>query len=149
MSKAFKMPQMNEVRLIGRLTRDAEMKYIPSGTGVLHFSIACDEFWTDKATNEKKRSTSFFNVDLWGKGAEFHAKTLKKGAAVLVMGSLRSRTWEGKDGAKHYTVEVRGQRVSTLEWEPREGEAQTGNPGASGGEPFDQIPQDNLDDIPK
>jgi single-strand DNA-binding protein len=146
MSKPLKMPQLNEVRLVGRVTRDPDMRYTPSGAGVLNFSIAVDEFWTDKASGEKKKATSFLNCDLWGKGAEFHAKSLKKGAAVLVMGSLRSRTWE-KDGQKHYTVEVRAQRVSTLEWESERGEAPTGDPGAPR-EPFDELPQDHLDDIP-
>ena len=124
------------------------MRYTPSGAGVLHFGVAVDEFWTDKATGEKKKYTSFFGVDLWGKGAEFHAKTLKKGAAVLVMGSLRFRSWEDKEGGKRSVVEIRGQRVSTLEWEEKD--SGSGQPAGepSRREPFDEIPQDNLDDIP-
>ena len=149
MSKPFKMPQLNEVRLIGRVTRDPEMRYTPSGAGVLNFSVAVDEFWTDKTSGEKKKNTSFLNVSLWGKGAEFHAKTLKKGIAVLVQGSLRSRTWESKGGEKHYAVDVQGQRVSTLEWESEKGDGQSapaGDPGA--GEPEDKLPEEELDQIP-
>lgn len=148
MAKPFKMCSLNQVILVGRVTRDPEMRFMPSGAGVLNFSIAVDEFWTDKTTNEKKRATSFFNCDLWGKGAEFHAKTLKKGAAVLVQGSLRSRTWEGKDGSKHYTVEVRGQRVTTLEWESEQGSSGAAPSGDHGASEEPDVPRDQLDDIP-
>lgn len=147
MSKPFKQPMFNEVRLIGRVTRDPDLKYTTGGAAVLNFSIAVDEFWTDKATDEKKRYTSFFHCQVWGKAAEYQAKSLKKGIAVLVQGSLRSRSYE-KDGTKHYVVEVRGQRVSTLEWESDNSGGQSAPTGDHGAGEEPDIPKDQLDDIP-
>jgi len=147
MSKPFKMPMMNEVRLVGRVTRDPELKYISSGAAVLNFSIAVDEFWTDKATDEKQKYTSFFNCQVWGKAAEYQAKSLKKGIAVLVQGSLRSRSYE-KDGVKHYVVEIRAQRVSTLEWESDNSGGQSAPSGERGAAEEPELPRDEIDSIP-
>jgi single-strand DNA-binding protein len=129
MAGSLKMPMLNAVTLIGRVCSDPDMRHTAGGSGVLNFRIVVDEFWTDKTSGEKKKASSFFSVDLWGKGAEFHAKTLHKGSPVLVQGSLRSRSWE-KDGQKHTVVEIRGQRVSTLEWDSEKGAEQSAEPPA-------------------
>lgn len=146
MSKPFKMPQLNEVTLVGRLTMEPDLRYTPSGAAVLGLRIACDRFWRDKTSNESKKETSYFNCNVWGKAAEYHGKTLKKGMAVLVCGELRSRSWDdNKSGEKRYAVDIVAQRVSALEWESEKDGSPSGDHGTNE-EP--DTPNDQLSDIP-
>ena len=96
---------INIVALIGRLTRDPELKYIPSGTAVTNFSLANNKTYLQNG--EKKEQTSFFNCIAWGKlGEEVIAKYAKKGQQVAIDGSLQQRSWDDKDGNKRSTVEI-------------------------------------------
>ncbi len=139
----IRLGNLNIVVLLGRVTMDPDLRYTPSGAAVLGFRIAVDRVWRDKATDEWKREASFFQVNLWGQGAERLSKTMRKGSAVLVEGQLRSRSWEGKDGEKKYAVEIHSSRTQVLdkpEFAPGPG------PGPAEEEP--DIPKDQLDDIP-
>jgi single-strand DNA-binding protein len=128
---------------------DPDLRYTPSGAAVLGFRIAVDRYWRDKQSNESKKDTSFFQCNLWGQSAERLSKELRKGSAVLVEGSLRSRSWD-KDGQKHYAVGINANRVSALEWsEEKAGEGPQRTQGT--GEPereTDVPPRDQIDDIP-
>ena len=108
------MGSVNKVILVGNLGRDAELRYTPSGAAVLNFSIATTETWKDKATNEKKESTEWHKVVLWGRVAESLNEYLVKGKQVYVEGRLQTRQWEDKEGQKRYTTEVKGERVVLL-----------------------------------
>ena len=93
----------NRVILIGRATRDPELKTTPSGTSVVSFSIACNRSWTQ--AGEKKEEVGFFNCTAWAKLAETIAQYVKKGDKIAVEGRLQQRSWE-KDGQKHSVVEI-------------------------------------------
>lgn len=111
---------INHVVLVGRLTRDAELKYIASGTAVARFSIACNrrkrsgEQWVDEV--------SYFDIVLWGKTAENLVKYLTKGTQVALDGELRQNRWE-QDGQARSKVEIVANNIELL-GSPRGGGAQ-------------------------
>jgi len=103
----------NKVLLMGNLTRDPELRYIPSGQPVTSFSIAVNRNFTGQ-TGEKKEEVSFIRIVVWGKLAEICNEYLKKGRPVFVEGRLQSRSWEAQDGSKRSTTEVVAQNVQFL-----------------------------------
>lgn len=112
---------MNNVVLIGRLTRDPELRYIPmSGTAVCTFSMAVDKGLSKEKKQEmesKNQPTAdFINIVVWGKMGENCANFLTKGRLVGIQGRLQSRSYEGKDGVRRYTTEVVAGAVEFLEW---------------------------------
>lgn len=120
---------MNQVVLIGRLTRDPELRFIPnSGTAVARFSLAVNR----EFKREGQPDADFFNIVVWGKQAENCANYLKKGRLVAINGNLRNNNYEDKNGVKHYSVEVVANRVEFLEWgdrneQPNQGQQQRFN----------------------
>jgi single-strand DNA-binding protein len=104
---------INVVLLSGNLTRDPELRFLPSGQGVCTFSIAVNRTYNSEA-GEKKESVSFFRVVAWAKLGEICNEYLKKGSAVMVDGRLESRSWEGTDGVKKTTTEVIAAHVHFL-----------------------------------
>ena len=107
------MANLNKVFLIGNLTRDPELRYIPSGAAVADIGIAVNRSFTKK-NGEKSEETLFVKVVVWGKQAESSAKYLSKGRPVFIEGRLQSRSWEDKDGQKRSTMEVVAERVQFL-----------------------------------
>ena len=99
---------INNAMIAGRLTRDPEMKALPSGTNVTSFSLATSETYTKDGNKEEK--TEYHNVVVFGKQAESSAKYLVKGQIVLVEGKLETRSWD-KDGVKMYRTEIKARRV--------------------------------------
>jgi single-strand DNA-binding protein len=95
---------LNRVVLVGRLTRDPEIRQIPSGTSVVNFSIASNRTYT--TNNERKEEVSYFNCLIWGKGGEVFARYAKKGQRVAIDGRLQQRRWQDKDGNNRSVVEV-------------------------------------------
>ena len=94
------------VTLVGNLTADPELKFLPTGVGKLTFGIAVNHYWTDQ-DGEKQEKTSFFNITAWRNLAEESANVLTKGVKVVVTGRLEQRSWDDKEtGAKRSTVEV-------------------------------------------
>lgn len=102
------MKSINEVTLLGNLTRDPEIKYTPSGSSVVKFSIATNRQWFDKKSNEKKEAADFHEIVFWGKAAEIIQQYAKKGSRILVKGRLQTRSWDDKEGNKKYRTEVVG-----------------------------------------
>jgi single-strand DNA-binding protein len=104
--------------LIGRLTRDPEMRYTQSGTAMTRFGIATNRYGTGP-DGERKEFTDFHNVVAWNQGkrnlAEICAQFLKKGSMVYVEGRLQTRSWEGQDGQKRTTTEITAQDVQFLD----------------------------------
>lgn len=111
----------NQVILMGNLTRDPELKAIPSGQSVVQFGLALNRSYKDSASGEWKEATDFVDVTAWGPLAERVAQYCQKGKQVLVNGRLQSRSWE-QDGQKRSKVEVVAQDVTFL----------GGTPGAGG-----------------
>jgi single-strand DNA-binding protein len=97
---------VNKVILIGNLTKDVELKNLPSGNLVANFALATNESWNDKATGEKKTKVEYHNVTMYGKLAELASKYTQKGSKVYLEGKLQTRSWEDKNGSKRYTTEV-------------------------------------------
>ncbi len=139
------MADINHVVLVGRLTRDAELKYTNTGTAICKVAIAVnrrrkvDEQWTEEA--------SFFDVTIWGKMGEAINQYLVKGKQVGIEGELRQNKWE-QDGQPRSKVEIIANNVQLLGGKTgeRTGNARPGNDAPhSGGE----VPKDNFeDDIP-
>ncbi len=110
----LRLPSMNRVTLVGRLTRDPELRYIPSGAAVISFSLAVNRRYKAQS-GEWKEDTTFVDVVAWQALAERLNETLKKGSPVFVDGSLSSRSWETPEGQKRSKIEVRAMSVQHLE----------------------------------
>ena len=104
---------MNSVSLIGNLGKDVELRYTSEGTPVANFSIAVNEFYTDKA-GEKQKRTYWCRVAAFSRLAEVCGEYLKTGVKVGVRGQLVSRNWEDSEGNKHSTVEIRARELELL-----------------------------------
>jgi single-strand DNA-binding protein len=94
------MASYNKVILMGNLTRDPELKYLPSGTAVARLGLAVNHSYTDRQSGEKKEEVCFIDLDAFGRTAETMNEYLQKGRTVLIEGRLRYRTWETDDGQK-------------------------------------------------
>lgn len=106
------MANLNRVFLIGNLTRDPELRYIPNGTAVANLGLAVNRRYKD-ANGNLQEEVCYVTVVLWGRQAETANQYLKKGSPLFVEGRLIYRTWE-KDGQKRSTLEVRGERMQFL-----------------------------------
>lgn len=95
---------LNKIFLMGRLTRDPELRRTQTGTPVASFSLAVDRDFKDKATGE--RSTDFIDVVAWRQTAEFVSRYFTKGRMAVVEGRLQIRDWTDKDGGKRRSAEV-------------------------------------------
>lgn len=107
------MANLNKVFLIGNLTRDPELRYVPSGTAVATFTLAVNRVYMLQ-TGEKKEETSFIRIVVWGRRAEVCGEYLSKGSPVFIEGRIQSRNWETQDGQKRSTVEVIADNVQFL-----------------------------------
>ena len=94
---------LNRIVLMGRLTRDPELRRTQSGTAVVSFSVACDR---DYAAQGAERETDFIDIVAWRGTAEFVEKYFSKGRMIVVGGRLQIRNWEDKDGNKRRSAEV-------------------------------------------
>ncbi len=116
---------LNKAIIIGNLTRDPELKALPSGIQVCSFSVATNRVWKDKEGN-KKEQADFHNIVVFGRQAETAAQYLKKGQSVLVEGRIQTRSWDDKDGQKKYRTEIVADRV---QFGPKAGAGGTGGGG--------------------
>jgi len=127
------MSNLNKALLIGRLTKDPEMRYTPSGTAVTNFSIATNR-WSSGGEGERKEFTDYHNIVAYNAGkrnlAEIVAQYTRKGALVYVEGRIQTRSWEGQDGQKRRTTEIIANDVQFLDSRSGGG---GGGAGAGGG----------------
>lgn len=107
---------VNRVTIIGVLGRDAETKFIPSGTSVTTFLVATERRWKDNASGEYKSETDWHNITLWR--SEKLAEYLTKGKQVYVEGRLQTRSYEDKEGKKVYKTDVVAEEVILLGGNP-------------------------------
>lgn len=132
---------INKAILMGRLTRDPELRNTNSGASVCNFSIAVDDGYGDN------RTTSFINCVAWNKTAEFVCNYFTKGKMIIVVGRIQSRSWDGQDGRKNYTTEVVVNEVSFGESKRSEGEY-SGAPAFSGKPAAAAPPIPGIPDLP-
>ena len=100
---------LNRVILMGRITQELELKQTPNGTSVLSFSVAVDRSYSKQG---EERQTDFINCVAWRQQAEFISKYFGKGRMIAIEGNLRTRTYDDKNGVKHYVTEVYVDSVS-------------------------------------
>jgi single-strand DNA-binding protein len=112
---------LNRAQLIGNLTRDPELKSLPTGNKVVNFSLATNRFWKDQ-NGAKQESTDYHNVVAFGRTAETVAQYMRKGNSMYVEGRLQTRSWEA-DGKKNYRTEV---IADSVQFGPRGGAAPAG-----------------------
>ena len=93
---------MNKVILMGRLTRDPEMRQTPNGVSVCSFSIAVNR----RFAKEGQQNADFINCTAWRQQAEFICKYFSKGSMIAVVGNLQSRSWENQEGKRQYSTDV-------------------------------------------
>ena len=101
------MANFNKVMLMGNLTRDPELKYLPSGMAVTNLGLAVNRTWTDRESGEKREEVCFVDLEAWGRTAETMNEYLQKGRTVFIEGRLRQQRWETDDGqnrSKHVVV---------------------------------------------
>ncbi|MEX2014059.1 MAG: single-stranded DNA-binding protein [Parcubacteria group bacterium] len=146
----------NRAIIIGNLTRDPELRSLPSGVQIATIGVATNRVWKDK-NGAKQESTDYHNVVIFGRQAETTAQYLRKGSSVLVEGRMQTRSWEAADGTKKYRTEVVADRI---QFGPRRDGAAPATAKAAGDDqtpPNDAPPTDtidypeesvNVDDIP-
>ena len=127
----IRLVSINRVLLSGRLTRDPELRYTPSGVAVITFSLALNRRYKDQS-GEWKEEVSFVNVVAWQRQAELASEFLKKGSAVFVEGRLQSRSWETSEGSWRTDREARLWFRRDSRRRTREGSCASGA-GAGGG----------------
>lgn len=107
---------LNKVFIFGNLTREPELRSLPSGNKVAQMGVATNRVWKDQS-GKKQESTEFHNVVIFGRQAEIAAQYLKKGSSVFLEGRLQTRSWD-KDGEKKYRTEI---VVDRMQFGPRAG----------------------------
>lgn len=137
------MANLNKAFLIGNLTRDPELRYLPSGTAVATFTVAVNRVYTLQ-TGEKKKEVTFMPIVVWARRAETCAEYLNKGSAVFVEGRLQSRSWQGQDGQKRSTVEIVADNVQFLARAKGEGQTTPASTTGNAQGPMDIIPDIDL-----
>ena len=119
------MASLNKVILIGNLGRDPEMRATHTGEAIATLSLATTDSWLDKQTGQKQENTEWHRVTFFGKTAEIAGQYLKKGSALYVEGSIRTRKWhDDASGQDKYTTEIRGDRMQMLGSRSDGGQAQ-------------------------
>ena len=113
------MPALNRVQLIGRLGKDPEGKFTPTGRKVTHFSLAVSNRWKSK-DGEMKEYTEWVNVEAWGRLGEICQEYLKKGSLIYLEGRLKTDKYEDKDGETKYYTKVVALLMQMLDRKPAE-----------------------------
>ena len=146
--KRLKQMNLNKAFVLGNVTRDPEVRSLPSGQQVTSFSMATNRFYTSSA-GEKKQEAEFHNVVCFGKLADISSRYLTKGSLVLIEGRIKTRNWVNAQGVKQYRTEI---IADSLQLGPRSSGGGNSNPGNSNyGKSFSPSPepeQSKQDEIP-
>lgn len=124
---------MNRVVLVGRLTKDPDLRYTPNGVPVATFTLAVNRAFTNQ---QGEREADFINCQVWRKPAENAANYLKKGSLAGVDGRIQTRNFEGQDGKRVYITEVVAESVQFLETKKSEGQNQNRQQNTQSQDPF-------------
>jgi single-strand DNA-binding protein len=135
---------LNKAMIYGNLTRDPEMKALPSGINVTTFSLATNRKFKDRDGKDQEQ-VEYHNVVVFGKQAESTAKCLSKGSATYVEGRLQTRSWD-KDGQKQYRTEIVAERV---QFGPKKGSDHTSQEQVNPQDGVDQPAQPSVPDYPE
>lgn len=144
---------LNQVQIIGRVGKDPEVRYLPSGEAVANFSVATTEKWKDKQSGELREETEWHRISTFGRLAEIVGQYVKKGGLVYVSGKIKTRKYTDKDGSEKYATDIRANELKLLssrennqggEHAPRASAPQQRPAPAAQGSGFDDMD----DDIP-
>lgn len=145
---SLRLPEQNNVTLVGRLTRDPEVRFTGKGQAVCRIDIAVNRRYKDTAGTWQD-DTSFVPIVVWGDAASRCGEKLKKGLAVHVEGRLQSRQWETKEGQKRNSLEVIARRVQFLSKVTSDSETDPGSePGPSAPARSQETPVVDDEEIP-
>lgn len=125
------MSNLNKAMLIGRLGQDPENRVTKSGSQVVSFTMATNNYWKDKQGNRQEQ-TDWHNIVVWGWLAEFSANYLRKGKLVYVEGRLQTRDWVDQQNVKHFKTEIVATTIQLLE--RQQGDGQQGDGQQGGGD---------------
>jgi single-strand DNA-binding protein len=135
---------LNKAIVIGNLTRDPEIRSLPSGIKVCSFSLATNRVWKDK-NGARQESTDYHNVVVFGRQAETVAQYMKKGSSILVEGRMQTRSWEDKtSGEKKYRTEIVADRT---QFGPKSGGTNTSGQNADAGKTAGKKEPEEIDTI--
>lgn len=138
---------LNKAMIIGRLTRDPEIRTTPNGANVASFGLATNLVWKDSAGN-KQEKVEYHNISAWRKLGDICGQYLKKGMKVYIEGRLQTSTWDDQSGSKHHRTEIVADNMIMLE--SRGGNYPNSQP-ASAPAPAPSEPQEqevNIEEIP-
>ncbi|MEK3756761.1 single-stranded DNA-binding protein [Bacillus sp. FSL K6-6483] len=124
---------LNRVVLVGRLTRDPELRFTPNGVAVANFTLAVNRPFSNQ---QGEREADFINCVIWRKPAENVANFLKKGSLAGVDGRVQTRSYENNEGKRVYVTEVVAESVQFLEPKGSKSQDNTGNQGGGYADPF-------------
>jgi len=124
---------LNDVKIAGNLVKEAELRYTPQGTSVANVSLGVNETYT--VDNEKRTTTTFVDVQLWGASAENFSKLVQKGQQILVEGALRQDNWEDKQTKQNRSkLFVRAERWQFVQYKAAEAQREASRAQAQGQE---------------
>ena len=107
----------SQITIVGNVTRDPELRYLPNGSANCRLGVAVNRVWTNKQSGEKEEHVSFFDVICWRELAENVAQSVTKGSRVIVTGRLEQRSYDDKEGNKRQVVEIIADEVGpSLRW---------------------------------
>jgi len=116
---------LNKVMLVGHVGGKPDVRFTTKGTAIANFSLARNETHKDEK-GDRVESTEWHKLVFWGKTAEFAEEYVSKGSMILVEGRLQTRTWDDKEGVKHYVTEIVGDRLTLLGAAPQKHQAPEG-----------------------
>lgn len=110
---------LNQCNFIGRLGKDVETRYLPSGQAVAEFSIAVGSQWKDSQSGEKKEATEWVTCSVFGKLAEICSQYLAKGSKVYISGNMKTDKWQDQQGNDRYTTKIKVRDMQMLDSKPQ------------------------------
>ncbi len=141
------MSGVNKVILIGRVGKDPEVRYLDNNVAVAKFSLATSESY--KKDGQRVEQTEWHNIVLWRGLAEVAEKYVRKGSLLFIEGKIKSRSWEDKDGKKHYATDIVGDNMTMLD---KKGDSSNNNNYNSGASRAEETPlpaaTEQTDDLP-
>ncbi|MBW3657215.1 MAG: single-stranded DNA-binding protein [Actinobacteria bacterium] len=140
--------ESNFITMIGNLTDDPDLRFTPSGAAVCNFRIAVNRRYTDKS-GQQQEETTFMGVNIWRDMAENVAESLHKGDRVVVIGRVKVRSYENREGQTVWVTEIEADEVSpSLRWARATISKTSGSGSGSGGSGWDGPPPPSDDDVP-
>lgn len=139
------MKDVNSVTLIARLTKDPELRSLPSGTSVCTMRVAFSTSWKNSSTGEWEDRPNYIDVTVWGRQGESCATHLAKGRQIGVLGRLQWREWETQEGQKRQAIDIVAEQIQFI---GGKGDGGGGGGSGGGGGGSSAAPQDDFDSVP-